>query len=83
MVWQVANAVKIPVIGMGGIMNASDAIEFFLAGASAVQIGTASFVDPQASVKILEGIEKFLVEKGFSDIKEIIGRINHNSGMDL
>jgi dihydroorotate dehydrogenase (NAD+) catalytic subunit len=78
MVWQVANAVRIPVIGMGGIMNASDAIEFFLAGASAVQIGTASFVDPQASVKILEGIEKFLVEKGFSDIKEIIGRINHN-----
>ena len=61
MVWQVAKAVKIPVIGMGGIMKATDAIEFLLAGASAVQIGTASFIDPQASVKILEGIEKYLV----------------------
>jgi dihydroorotate dehydrogenase (NAD+) catalytic subunit len=61
MVWQVANAVKIPVIGMGGIMSASDALEFLLAGASAVQIGTASFIDPQASVKILEGIENYLI----------------------
>jgi dihydroorotate dehydrogenase (NAD+) catalytic subunit len=76
MVWQVANAVKIPVIGMGGIMSASDALEFILAGASAVQIGTASFIDPQASVKILDGIEEFLVKKGFSDIKEITGFIN-------
>jgi dihydroorotate dehydrogenase (NAD+) catalytic subunit len=76
MVWQVANAVKIPVIGMGGIMTASDALEFFLAGASAVQIGTASFIDPQASIKILEGVEKYLNEKGFSDIKEIVGYIN-------
>jgi dihydroorotate dehydrogenase (NAD+) catalytic subunit len=77
MVWQVANAVKIPVIGMGGIMSVSDALEFFLAGASAVQIGTASFIDPQASVKIIEGIEDFLIKKGFSDIKEIVGFINH------
>jgi dihydroorotate dehydrogenase (NAD+) catalytic subunit len=76
MVWQVANAVKIPVIGMGGIMSASDALEFLLAGASAVQIGTASFIDPQASVKILEGIENYLVKKGFSDIKDIVGYIN-------
>ena len=76
MVWQVANAVKIPVIGMGGIMTTSDALEFFLAGASAVQIGTASFIDPQASIKILEGIEKYLIQKGFSDIREIIGYIN-------
>jgi dihydroorotate dehydrogenase (NAD+) catalytic subunit len=76
MVWQVANAVKIPVIGMGGIMNTNDALEFFLAGASAVQIGTASFIDPQISVKILDGIEKFLIQKGFSDINEIIGYIN-------
>ena len=64
MVWQVANAVKIPVIGMGGIMTASDAIEFILAGASAIQVGTASFIDPLASVKILEGIENYLVQKG-------------------
>lgn len=76
MVWQVANAVKIPVIGIGGIMSAADAIEFILAGASAIQVGTASFIDPQASVKILEGIEMYLVQKGFSDIKEITGFIN-------
>jgi dihydroorotate dehydrogenase (NAD+) catalytic subunit len=79
MVWQVANAVKIPVIGMGGIMTASDALEFLLAGASAVQVGTASFIDPIASVKILDGIESFLVEKGFSDISDIIGFINRRS----
>jgi dihydroorotate dehydrogenase (NAD+) catalytic subunit len=76
MVWQVAKAVKIPVIGMGGIMNASDAIEFFMAGASSVQIGTATFIDPSAPVTILEGIEKFLYEKGISDYSEIIGCIN-------
>jgi dihydroorotate dehydrogenase (NAD+) catalytic subunit len=79
MVWQVAKAVKIPVIGMGGIMTASDALEFILAGASAVQIGTASFIDPLASIKILEGIEKYLIQKGYSDIHEIIGYINHKS----
>jgi len=79
MVWQVARAVKIPVIGVGGIMSASDAIEFFLAGASAIQIGTASFIDPQASVKIVEGIEKYLEKKGFSDIREIVGYINRNT----
>jgi dihydroorotate dehydrogenase (NAD+) catalytic subunit len=76
MVWQVANAVRIPVIGMGGIMATSDALEFLLAGACAVQIGTASFIDPQVSVKILEGIEKYLLKNGFSDIKEIVGFIN-------
>jgi dihydroorotate dehydrogenase (NAD+) catalytic subunit len=79
MVWQVAQAVKIPVIGMGGIMTTSDALEFILAGAAAVQIGTASFIDPQASVKILKGIENFLIEKGFSDIREITGFINRKS----
>jgi len=76
MVWQVSNAVKIPVIGMGGIMSASDALEFILAGAGAIQVGTASFVDPQTSIKILDGIEKYLIEKGFSDIKDITGYIN-------
>jgi dihydroorotate dehydrogenase (NAD+) catalytic subunit len=76
MVWQVAKAVGIPVIGIGGIMTAADAVEFFLAGAKAVQVGTASFIDPLSSVKILVGIERYLVEKGFSDIHEIIGRIN-------
>jgi dihydroorotate dehydrogenase (NAD+) catalytic subunit len=76
MVWQVAKAVKIPVIGIGGIMTTSDALEFILAGANSVQVGTASFIDPQASIKILEGIENYLIAKGFSDIKEIIGYIN-------
>ena len=78
MVWQVANAVKIPVIGMGGIMSVSDALEFLLAGASAIQIGTASFIDPQASVNIVKGIEDFLERKGFSDVKQIIGYINRS-----
>lgn len=76
MVWQVARAVKIPVMGMGGIMTWSDAVEFILAGAAAVQIGTVNFIDPQAPVKILEGIENYLTQKGFSDIKEIVGYIN-------
>src|SRR5674476_223817 len=76
MVWQVANAVKIPVIGMGGIMTASDALEFILAGASAIQVGTASFIDPRSSINILKGIENYLVEKGYSDIREIVGFIN-------
>jgi dihydroorotate dehydrogenase (NAD+) catalytic subunit len=78
MVWQVANAVKIPVIGMGGIMTPIDAIEFILAGASAIQVGTASFIDPQASVKILEGIENYLVKKGYSDLKDITGILNRS-----
>jgi dihydroorotate dehydrogenase (NAD+) catalytic subunit len=76
MVWQVANAVKIPVIGMGGIMTAADALEFILAGASAIQVGTASFIDPRSSVKILKGIENFLADKGYTDIREIVGFIN-------
>jgi dihydroorotate dehydrogenase (NAD+) catalytic subunit len=76
MVWQVAKAVKIPVIGIGGIMSSGDAIEFLLAGASAIQVGTASFIDPGISITILEGITKYLTDKGFGDIKEIIGLIN-------
>ncbi len=75
MVWQVSKAVKIPVIGLGGIMNATDAIEFMLAGASAVQIGTANFIDPQISVKIVDGIEEYLNRKGIKDIHDIIGKI--------
>jgi dihydroorotate dehydrogenase (NAD+) catalytic subunit len=76
MVWQVANAVKIPVIGLGGIMTANDAVEFLLAGAAAIQVGTASFIDPQISVKIVDGIEKYLKDKGFSDVKDLIGKLN-------
>jgi len=73
MVWQVYNAVKIPIIGMGGIMNTDDAIEFFLAGSSAIQIGTANFIDPQISIKILEGIEKYCIENKIADFKDLIG----------
>lgn len=73
MVWQVANAVKIPVVGLGGIMNATDAIEFLLVGASAIQVGTANFIDPTVSVKIVEGIDKYLDDNGFKSVSEIIG----------
>jgi len=76
MVWQVARAVQIPVIGLGGIMSTNDAIEFFLAGASAIEVGTASFIDPQISVKIIDGISDYLTDKGFSDIRDITGLIN-------
>ena len=76
MVWQTANAVKIPVIGIGGIMSASDAIQFILAGATAVQVGTASFIDPESTVRIIEGIQKYLEKKGFGDVNEITGWIN-------
>jgi dihydroorotate dehydrogenase (NAD+) catalytic subunit len=76
MVWQVAKAVKVPVIGVGGIMSASDAIEFLLAGASAVQVGTGTFIDPLLPLKVVDGIETFLKSKGFSDVSEIIGFIN-------
>ena len=75
MVWQVANAVKVPVVGMGGIMNATDAIEFILAGAAAVQIGTANFIDPQVSEKVLEGIEDYLIRHKINSVKEIIGAL--------
>jgi dihydroorotate dehydrogenase (NAD+) catalytic subunit len=76
MVWQAAKAVKIPVIGIGGIMSADDAIEFILAGASAIQVGTASFIDPQVSIRILEGIGLYLSGRGFTDIKEITGLLS-------
>ena len=73
MVWQVAHAVKIPVIGLGGISNATDAIEFMLAGASAVEIGTANFIDPTVSVKVARGIDDYLERHGFKSVKDIIG----------
>jgi dihydroorotate dehydrogenase (NAD+) catalytic subunit len=73
MVWKVAKAVKIPVIGMGGIMNVSDIIEFFLAGASAVQIGTANFLDPSVTVKMIEDLESYLKSNKLTSFKELIG----------
>jgi dihydroorotate dehydrogenase (NAD+) catalytic subunit len=75
MVWQVSNAVSIPVVGLGGIMNATDAIEFLLAGASAVQIGTANFIDPTISVKVVKGIEEYLMRHNFTSVKEIISSL--------
>ena len=75
MVWQVAKAVKIPVIGLGGIMNWKDAVEFMLAGASAIQIGTANFIDPAITVKVAEGIDDYLNRHGYKSVKEIIGAL--------
>lgn len=75
MVWQVAKAVKIPVIGLGGIMNGRDAIEFMLAGARAVEIGTANFVDPAVTMKVIDFMEDYCTRHGISDINEIVGCI--------
>lgn len=75
MVWQVAKAVKVPVIGIGGIMSATDALEFILAGATAVQVGTASFVNPAAAQEIAEGMEQWLAARGVADIKSLIGAL--------
>lgn len=76
MVWEAAKTVKIPVIGVGGIMNFSDAIEFLLAGATAIQVGTGNFVNPCATIELLEGIEEYLKRKSINDIKNIIGGMN-------
>ena len=75
MVWQVANAVKIPVIGMGGVSSGADAIEMMMAGASAVQVGAAIFTDAYAPIKIIDGMNDFLNSRGISDVKEIIGTV--------
>jgi len=74
-VWQVHRAVGLPIIGMGGIMNAEDAIEFILAGASAVAVGTANFVNPTAAADVAEGIKKYLVENDIKDIRQLVGRV--------
>lgn len=74
-VWQVAKAVNIPVVGLGGIMNAHDAIEFLLAGASAIEIGTANFIDPTVTVKVAQGINDWLDQHGCKSVTEIIGQL--------
>jgi dihydroorotate dehydrogenase (NAD+) catalytic subunit len=76
MVWQVSKAVAIPVVGLGGIMNSSDAIEFMLAGASAVQIGTASFVEPDSSVRIIDGINDYCTRHNIGRVSEITGSLS-------
>ena len=75
MVWQVAKAVKLPIIGIGGIMNATDALEFILAGASAVQVGTASFINPGAAQRIAADMESWLIANNVADIKSLIGAL--------
>ncbi|HOE04352.1 MAG TPA: dihydroorotate dehydrogenase [Bacteroidales bacterium] len=78
MVWQVFNAVNIPVCGLGGIMNAADAIEFMLAGATCVQVGTANFIDPMVSVKIVEGISEYCEKYGVKRVSELVGALQVN-----
>lgn len=73
MVWQVAKAVNIPVVGLGGIMNATDALEFMMAGASAVEIGTANFIDPTTTIQVIDGMNEWLDKHGVKDVNEIIG----------
>jgi len=75
MVWQVHKAVPVPVIGLGGIMNATDAIEFFLAGASAIQVGTANFIDPMVSAKIIDGISAYLERNKIPSVRDLIGAL--------
>ena len=75
MVWQTAQAVKVPIIGMGGISSAKDAIEFLLAGASAVEVGTYNFVDPSVTTQIVDGIEEYMRRHGFTDIQDLIGAL--------
>jgi dihydroorotate dehydrogenase (NAD+) catalytic subunit len=73
MVYQVANAVKIPIIGMGGVMNAEDAIEFMMAGATGISVGTANFVNPMATIEIIDGMKRFMEQNKIQDINDIIG----------
>ncbi len=77
MVWDVYKAVDVPVIGMGGIMNATDAIEFILAGSSVIQVGTANFIDPQVSVKLIDGIKDYMNRHSVQDIKDLVGALEH------
>jgi dihydroorotate dehydrogenase (NAD+) catalytic subunit len=73
MVWEVSQAVKIPIIGIGGIMNVEDAIEFILVGASAIQIGTANLVNPRTGIEVIQGINKYLVRNKIDSIQKFIG----------
>lgn len=74
MVWQVSKAVDVPIIGMGGIRSTEDAVEFFLAGASAIAVGTANFTDPSITMKIADGLERYLIGRGLKNISELVGR---------
>ena len=78
MVYQIANAVKIPVLGIGGIMTGDDAIEYMLAGATAVSIGAGNFANPETSLKVIEGIENYMKKHNIDDINSIIGTVEMN-----
>lgn len=75
MVWQVANAVKVPIIGMGGVMNTEDALEFMLAGASAIAVGTANFINPSVAVTVAQGMEHYLKQENLTNISQVIGQL--------
>jgi dihydroorotate dehydrogenase (NAD+) catalytic subunit len=75
MVWQVCRQVSVPVIGIGGIMNVRDALEFLIVGATAVQVGTANFVNPRTCVDIVDGLEDWLAEKGIERVTDVIGTL--------
>jgi dihydroorotate dehydrogenase (NAD+) catalytic subunit len=79
MVWQVARAVDIPVVGVGGIMTAADALEFMMVGASAIQVGTANFIDPGSTMAILDGIQMWLQDQGIADVNQLIGSLQTDS----
>ena len=78
MVYQIAQTVKIPILGLGGIMTGEDAIEFMLAGATAVSIGSGNFADPETSIKVIDGIEEYMRKNNIEDIKSIIGDVKMN-----
>jgi dihydroorotate dehydrogenase (NAD+) catalytic subunit len=75
MVWQVAQAVRLPIIGMGGIVTAEDGLEFLIAGATAIAVGTANFIDPMAPVKVIQGLEEYCAANGIPDIRQLIGSL--------
>lgn len=82
MVWQVARAVRLPIIGMGGILTAEDALEFMIAGATAVAVGTANFIDPEAPVRVIEGLEQYCTANGIQDVRQLIGSLEIPLGID-
>ena len=78
-VWEAARSVSNPVVGMGGITCARDAIEFLIAGATAVAVGTANFTEPTASVDVIQGIEQYLIDHDIADVRELIGSVNESA----
>jgi dihydroorotate dehydrogenase (NAD+) catalytic subunit len=78
MVWEVAQAVKVPIIGMGGIASVEDAVEFFLAGASAVAVGTANFINPKIMIEIIDGLKQFMLKKNLVSIEKLVGKIKYD-----